>query len=468
MPENNTQVMAKRKNNRTLVIVLVLAVVLLGALAYFKAKQKPRGEQVEFVEVEKRTIRETVSASGKVFPAKEVKISSDVSGEVVELLIEEGDSVKAGQVLARIDPDAYQSAVERGTASLNTSKSEMARSKASVENFVAQLEQINAQLSNAKKIHARNEQLKKDGVISELDFEASLTNVQQLEANKRAAEASKRSAEQSVESARYNVKSSEAALKELRTSLNRTTIKAPTDGIVSVLAIEQGERVVGTIQMTGTEMMRIANFNSMEVQVEVSENDILRVQLKDTAEIEVDAYLEDKFTGVVTEIASSAMNTSVGGQVALTSDQVTNFVVKIRILPESYAHLIAGGTNIPLRPGMSAAVDINTQTDFDVLSIPIQAVTTREKDEKKNKDKDKSELDDDELLEVIFLYTDADTAKMVEVETGIQDNEFIQILAGLSEGDKVISGPYSAISRKLKNGSALREKEAKKEKEEEQ
>jgi HlyD family secretion protein len=461
--------MAKqKKKNRTLIIVLVLAAVILAALAYMKAKQKPRGEQVEFVEVEKRTIRETVSASGKVFPTKEVKISSDVSGEVVELLIEEGDSVQAGQVLARIDPDAYQSAVERGVAGLNTSKSEMARSKASVENFIAQLEQINAQLRNAKNIHARNEKLKEEGVISELDYEASLTNVQQLEANKRVAEASKRSAEQSVESARYNVKSTEATLKELRTSLNRTTIKSPTSGIVSVLAIEQGERVVGTIQMTGTEMMRIADFNSMEVQVEVSENDILRVALGDTAEIEVDAYLEEKFKGVVTEIASSATNTSVGGQVALTSDQVTNFVVKIRILPESYEHLITDNTSIPLRPGMSAAVDINTHTDFDVISIPIQAVTTREKDAKKGKEIDRSELDDDELLEVVFLYTDADTAKMVEVNTGIQDNEFIQILEGLEEGDKVISGPFSAISRKLKDGMQLREKEKKEDETEEQ
>lgn len=448
-------------------IVLVLIVLALIAAALIKSKQKPKGETVETTEVELKTIRETVSASGKVFPETEVKISSDVSGEVVELLIEEGDSVRAGQVLARIDPDAFQSAVDRGVASVNTSKSEMARSKASVENLNAQLEQIKVQLENARKIHSRNEQLKKDGVISELDFEASLTNVQQLEANLRASEASKRSAEQSVKSAEFNIKSAEASLNELRTNLSRTTIKSPTDGIVSLLNIEQGERVVGTIQMTGTELMRIANFESMEVQVEVSENDILRVSLGDTAEIEVDAYIEDKFLGVVTEIASSAANTATSGQIALTSDQVTNFVVKIRIIQESYADLVERGIKIPFRPGMSAAVDINTNTEFDVISIPIQAVTTREKDPKKGKKLDRSELEDDELIEVVFLYTEADTAKMVEVATGIQDNEFIQITEGLQEGDLVVSGPYSAISRKLKDGTNLEKKKNKDDEEEE-
>ncbi len=451
--------MAKKKNNRTLIIVLVVAAAALATLAYFKAKQKPRGEAVETEKVERRTIRETVSASGKVFPEKEVKISSDVSGEIVELFVEEGDSVKSGQVLARIDPDAYQSAVERGVASVNTSKSELSRSKAAVENTIAQLEQIKAQLDNARSIHQRNVKLREEGVISEQDFEASLTNVQQLEANKRAAEASKRSAEQSVESAKYNVKSSEASLKELRTNLSRTTITSPTDGVISMLGVEQGERVVGTIQMTGTEMMRIANFNSMEVQVEVSENDILRVSLGDTAEIEVDAYLEEKFLGVVTEIASSAMNTSGSGQVALTSDQVTNFVVKIRILPESYAHLVGNGSLIPFRPGMSAAVDINTNTVSNVLSIPIQAVTTREKDPKKGPGKEKSELDDDELREVVFEFTEADTARMVPVKTGIQDNEYIQVLSGLEGEETIVTGPYSAVSRKLESGMSLRKKE---------
>ena len=459
--------MAKRKNNRILLIILLVAIVLLLIFAAARAKKKPKGEEVEVSLVEKKTIRETVSASGKIFPEKEVKISSDVSGEIVELFIEEGDSVRLGQVLAKIDPDAYQSAVERGVASVNSSKSEMARSKSMVENSLAQMEQIQAQLDNARKIHERNRKLKEDGVISEQDFEASLSNVQQLEANLRSAEASKRSSEQSVQSAQFAIKSAEASLKELTTNLNRTTIKSPTDGVVSMLNVEQGERVVGTIQMTGTEMMRIANFNTMEVQVEVSENDILRVSLGDTADIEVDAYLDKTFQGTVTEIASSAANAATAGA-SLTSDQVTNFIVKIRILPESYQHLITESVQAPFRPGMSASVDINTETKYDVVSIPIIAVTTREKDDKKGKKIDRSELDESELQEVVFVYTAADTAKMVKVVTGIQDNEFIQILEGVELDEEVVSGPYSAISRKLKNGLALRKKKEKDEEEDDQ
>ncbi len=459
--------MAKRKNNRILLIILLVAIVLLLIFAAARAKKKPKGEEVEVSLVEKKTIRETVSASGKIFPEKEVKISSDVSGEIVELFIEEGDSVRLGQVLAKIDPDAYQSAVERGVASVNSSKSEMARSKSMVENSLAQMEQIQAQLDNARKIHERNRKLKEDGVISEQDFEASLSNVQQLEANLRSAEASKRSSEQSVQSAQFAIKSAEASLKELTTNLNRTTIKSPTDGVVSMLNVEQGERVVGTIQMTGTEMMRIANFNTMEVQVEVSENDILRVSLGDTADIEVDAYLDKTFQGTVTEIASSAANAATAGA-SLTSDQVTNFIVKIRILPESYQHLITESVQAPFRPGMSASVDINTETKYDVVSIPIIAVTTREKDDKKGKKIDRSELDESELQEVVFVYTAADTAKMVNVVTGIQDNEFIQILEGVELDEEVVSGPYSAISRKLKNGLALRKKKEKDEEEDDQ
>jgi len=443
----------KKKSSKWIILTLVGVLVLLMVIAAIKARQKPKGESVETAKAELRDIRETVSASGKIFPEKEVKISSDVSGEVVELFVEEGDSVKAGQVLARIDPEAYVSAVERAQASVNGSKSELARSRSSVENAIAQIEQIRAQADNARKIHERNRKLRQDGVISAQDFEASEANLAQLEANLRSAEASHRAAQQAVKSSEFNVKSAEASLKEIRTSLSRTTITAPTDGIVSLLNIEAGERVVGTIQMTGTEMMRIANFNSMEVQVEVSENDILRVTLGDTAEIEVDAYLDKKFKGVVTEIASSAANTASSQGIQLTSDQVTNFIVKIRILPESYAGL--SNQRMPFRPGMSATVDINTNTERQTLSIPIQAVTTRDKETQGDSTRAAKEK---ELLEVVFLMS-GDTASMVEVKTGIQDNEFIQVLSGVKEGDEVITGPYSTVSRKLKNGMAVSRKE---------
>jgi HlyD family secretion protein len=455
----------KKKSSKWIIWTLVVLLVILIAAAAIKARQKPKGEAVETEKVALKEIREIVSASGKIFPEKEIKISSDVSGEIVELYVEEGDSVKAGQVLAKIDPEAYVSAVERANASVSGAKSEVSRSKSAIENSTAQIEQIKAQLENTRRIHERNKKLKADGVISAQDFENSESTLLQLEANLRSAEATYRASQQSAKSAEFNVASAEASLKEIRTSLSRTTITAPTAGIISKLNVEQGERVVGTIQMTGTEMMRIANFNSMEVQVEVSENDILRVSVGDTATIEVDAYLNEKFKGVVTEMASSAANT--GAAQVLTSDQVTNFIVKIRILQESYSTL--HNNAMPFRPGMSATVDINTHTERDIIAIPIQAVTTREKeagDSTSMADKTMSSVAaDDEIDEVVFVY-DADTARMVKVATGIQDNEFIQILSGLEVGQEIITGPYSTISRKLKNGLALERKETKEEEKE--
>lgn len=456
--------MAKRKNNRILIIALLLIVVALVVAASIKAKSKPKGLEVEVETIELRTLKETVSASGKVFPEKEVKISSDVSGEIVELFVEEGDSVIMGQLLAKIDPEAYVSTVERGEAGLNNSKSNLAMQQSAINSSKAQVEQVEAQLDNAKKIHVRNEQLLKEGIISPADAEASDASLRQLEANLRSAQASYNSAIKSAEAAEYSVKSSEAGLRELKTSLNRTTITAPTNGIISKLNVEQGERVVGTIQMAGTEMMRIANFNSMEVQVEVSENDILRVALGDSVDIEVDAYLDETFRGIVTEIANSAANTGTGGQVVLTSDQVTNFVVKIRILPESYAQLLATTGNIPFRPGMSAAVDIFTETVWDAISVPIQAVTIRDMGLIGDIKVDDPEYEEDEQ-EVVFVF-DADTAMMVTVTTGIQNNDFIQIKEGLEKGMEVVKGPYSAVSRKIDNGDNIRRKDKdKKEKE---
>ncbi len=450
----------KKKSGKWLIWTLVILLVILIAFAAIKARQKPKGESVETEKVALREIRELVSASGKIFPETEVKISSDVSGEIVDLYVEEGDSVKAGQILAKINPESYLSAVDQASASVNASKSELARSKSSIENATAQIEQIKAQLDNTRKIHDRNKKLKADGVISAQEFESSESNLAQLEANLRSAEASYRSAQQGVKSAEFNVASMEANLKEIKTSLSRTSIVAPTNGIVSKLNVEKGERVVGTIQMAGTEMMRIANFNSMEVRVEVSENDILRVSVGDTAEIEVDAYLDKKFKGVVTEMASSAANTTNAlGQEQLTSDQVTNFIVKIRILSSSYAAL--ADKSMPFRPGMSATVDINTNTERDVIAIPIQSVTTREKEEKKGEKKETATTTAKKEIEEVVFVMEADTARMVKVETGIQDNEYIQILSGLEPGQEVITGPYSTVSRKLKNGIKVVRKEKK-------
>jgi len=461
--------MAKRKNNKLLWGLLVLVAILI-AVAAIKGGSKAKGERVSVEKVEKKDLKETVSASGKIFPETEVKISSDVSGEIVELYVEEGDSVKMGQILAKIDPEAVQSQVERGVASVNNAKAQLANANAGIlrnealhTQAKAQLAQIEAQLTNTKAIHERNIKLKAEGIISDADFDTSLSNLEALKANVRSSIAAVKSAEANLESARqsakasgFTVKSSEASLKEVRTSLSRTTIYAPTSGVVTMLNVEQGERVVGTMQMTGTEMMRIANLSSMEVQVDVSENDVLRVSLGDNVEIEVDAYLDRKFKGTVTQVANSA--TGAGNSASLTTDQVINFVVKIRIDADSYKDLIKNGKSSPFRPGMSASVEINTHTEEGAVSVPIQAVTTRE--DKKDKDKGSArkvknkEAEEDEIKEVVFVAS-GDTVKMVEVKTGIQDDSYIQILSGVSIGEEVITGPYAAVSKKLEQGDEI-------------
>ncbi len=448
--------MAQRKTRNWLLYALIGIIVILVVVVAIRNRNKPTGEKIVTEKVEARTIREVVAASGKVFPKTEIKISSDVSGEIVELYVEDGDSVFAGQVLARIDPEAVQSQVERAQASVNNAKANLADSKAAVKSQIAQREQIEAQLIAASAQQKRNEKLRADGVISELDYENSLSNLKALEANLRSAEASIQSAKERVRGAEFSIKSAEATLKELNTSLVRTTIFAPTNGIISRLDVEQGERVVGTIQMQGTEMMRIADLNAMEVRVDVSEGDIPRVSVGDEVEIEVDAYIDRKFKGRVTLISNSASNT--GTTVSLTSDQVTNFEVRIDIDPSSYEDLVSTNMEYPLRPGMSASVEINTATKENVLSVPIQSVTTREKEDvKRKKDKEGEEiaLTDDELREVIFVATEADTVRMIEVRTGIQNDSYIEITSPIEEGLEVVSAPYSAISRKLKSGDKV-------------
>ncbi|MCZ2101139.1 MAG: efflux RND transporter periplasmic adaptor subunit [Chitinophagales bacterium] len=445
----------KRKN--WLIYGSLGLLVLLAIIAIIKAQTNPKGTIVTVSDVQKRTIHESVSASGKIFPVTEVKISSDVSGEIVELYVREGDSVTVGQVLAKINPDAYLSAVQRGEASLNASRAQLAISKSQIESNKAQKEQILAQLENAKTIHQRNVQLKKDGVISQSELDQSLATQRQLEANLRAAEASIKSAQQNAEASEYSIKGANASLNELKTSLDRTTIKAPTHGIVSKLSVEKGERVVGTIQMTGTEMMRISNLNAMEVQVDVSENDILKVSIGDDADIEVDAFIGKKFKGKVTHIANSASNLStLGSQVS--TDQVTNFIVKILIDDHSYQDIITEKMKYPLRPGMSASVEIFTHAIQDAIAVPIQSVTIRENDEK---DQDNSGQDNplpsskSTPDEIVFLF-DADTAKMVKVVTGIQDDEYIHIKSGIESGQKVITGPYNVVNKELKSGDKVR------------
>lgn len=468
------------KKNRKLLYILIGTVAVLVAAGIYKARQKPKGEEITVEQVTRRSINETVSASGKIFPETEVKISSDVSGEIIDLYVKEGDSVVAGQILAKIKPDEYQSLVEQGEASLSTARSQRQITSSNVQGSSAQIEQLKAdrrrldsQLEVARNAHKRNETLYKDGIISTAEFETSKNTLAAAESALAAAEATLKSAESSLSSAKENVRVAEfginsatARLKELKTSLQKTIITAPVSGIISKLSVEKGERVVGTLQMAGTEMMRIANLHSMEVQVEVSESDILKVSLNDRVDIEVDAYLGRKMLGKVTEIASSASNVGTVAGLNLNSDQVTNFVVKIRIDPESYKDLVSDGRRYPFRPGMSASVDIYTHLAENALSVPIVSVTAQEDENQKKmkkqeeeeegpqKEEKKETVGADAVKEIVFVVV-GDTVAVREVKTGIQDNNHIEILSGLNEGETVVTGPYSAIARKLKGGTAI-------------
>ncbi|MFO7978417.1 MAG: efflux RND transporter periplasmic adaptor subunit [Bacteroidales bacterium] len=434
------------KTKKLLFISLALLVVLIVFLIVGRQAGwigTTEGVPVSVEQVEKRTIVQIVSASGKVQPVTEVKISPDVSGEIIVLNVEEGDYVEQGMLLARINPDMYVSALDRIVASLNTSKANLANAR-------ARATQAEAQFINATASFNRNKQLYDQNAISESEFDAA--RAQYL-----VAQAETEAARQSVVAAEFQVKSAEAAVTEARESLAKTNLYAPMDGTISRLDAEIGERVVGTSQFAGTEIMRIANLNNMEVLINVNENDIILVSAGDTASIEIDAYMGQKFTGLVTSIANSAL---VEG---LSLDQVTNFEVKVAILPESYQQLLKDQTaNIsPFRPGMSAIVDISTQRAGEVLSVPIQAVTVREKpgEEQDTLARASSEpaqgpREAAEMQECVFVFKDG-KAVLQPVVSGIQDSYFIQILEGLEEDQQVITGPYRTVSRTLNDGDAV-------------
>ncbi len=439
----------KKKN---LIIIISAVVAIIIVLAVLKSKgiigqDKKQKVVTEFVKL--TTIIETVSANGKIHPEKEVKITPYISGEVIELHVKEGDEVKKGQLLAKIDPEIYLSNYERMEASLQTQKANLANSK-------ARLAQSKAQFTNSKLSFERNEKLWKEQVISDSDYDAA-------KANYEVAEAEVQAARESIKAAEFQVASSEASLREAKENLNKTAIYAPTAGTVSRLNVEQGERVAGASQFSaGTELMRIANLNLMEAVVSVNENDIVRVSMGDTSLIEVDAYLNRKFKGIVTEIATSADVTGV------SADQVTNFEVKIRLIKESYQDLIPENqpSYSPFRPGMSTTVDIQTEIQKDILTVPIQAVTTRSdstgksvntrsSSDKNTGDSEENDDVDTDIKEYVFVYDDG-TAKMICVKSGIQDNTNIEIVNGLEEDQEIIVGPYRAVSRTLKNGEAVK------------
>jgi len=431
------------KSKKLLLIIGIAAVVLILVLAIGKKQGWFGNEGFLKVATEKgieREIVEIITANGKIQPETEVAISPDVSGEIVDLVVKEGDEVRKGQYLLKIKPEAYQMARNRAEASLNNAR--------------ARLKQSEAQLEMANLDYQRTSKLYEEEAISKSEFEQSLTNYNSALAEKEAAE--------------FSVMSAQASLDEADESLTKTSIYAPMSGTISSLSVELGERVVGTSMMSGTEMLRIADLNRMEVEVEVNENDIVRVTNRDTALIEVDAYPDTRFKGVVSEIPVSANTTGV------TTDQVTNFMVKILLLTESYEDKISERNPYPLRPGMSATADIQTDRRSGIYSIPIQAVTTRVDTSGAATQKQEQRIDQissdgsvssesipvetasssDEPMVVVFTVSEG-KALMKEVKTGIQDNNYIEITEGLNLDDDIIVAPYSAISRQLKNDLPL-------------
>lgn len=420
-------------NKKLKKILIIAGVLVIFLIIAFKAGWigKSKATKVAVSEVETRDVIETVSASGKIQPETQVKLSPEVSGEIVELNVKEGDIVKKGQLLCKIKPDILVSGYERSVASFNAQKAAVGSAK-------QQLAQAEANFKNAESRYKRNQTLYKDKYISASEFDAG-------EADYLTAKANLEAAKQGLIGAKFNLDQSGATVKEASDNLARTNIYAPVDGVVSKLSVEKGERVVGTAQMSGTEIMTIADLSSMEVNVEVNENDINRLSLGDTAIIEVDAFIGRKFKGIVTEIASSA--NIVGESV----DQVTNFAVKVKILPQSYEDVVLRDKlPSPFRPGLSATVDIQTKRKRGLV-VPIQSVTVREKE--KNEGDKEGEKPKAIAKEYVFI-AEGNKAKQVEVKTGIQDNQYI-IVEGLKEKQKVISAPYSAISKDLKDGADI-------------
>ncbi|MBD0296151.1 MAG: efflux RND transporter periplasmic adaptor subunit [Flavisolibacter sp.] len=431
----------------TLIVLLVVGKFLFGS--------QNEGVKVTAEKAAKRTIVETVNASGKIYPEVEVKISPDISGEIVELNVQEGDSVKKGQVLARIYADIYSSQRDEAAARVSQSQATVANSRAALDALKAQLEQD-------RLTYDRHKQLFDDKVISRAELE-------QYETKYRSSQAQYNAAIQNIRSLEAGTQSTKTSLVAANKNLGRTTLTAPMDGVISSLNVKKGERVAGNSFNVGTEMMRVADMSALEVRVDVGENDIVKVNIGDSADVEVDAYNNRKFKGVVTQIASS---TIISGIVqAATTNDVTNYEVRIRIDPASYADLMdpSKPRKFPFRPGMNASADIKTKRQENVLAVPITAVAARVKGSnesiedkrkatRKGSDEDKIADTDfsDELEEVVFVLKGDGMVEKRVITTGIQDISYIQVLSGLNEGEQVITAPYSAISKTLRTGTKVR------------
>ena len=427
-------------SKKTIYILLAGTIALIALLVVLSKKgiigNRDKGTSIEVANVNATTIVETVSATGKIQPEIEVKIASMVSGEIIALPIKEGQVVRKGDLLVKINPDLYTSGLNRSAANLSGARSG--------------LTQADANYKEAKLNYDRNKTLFDKGIISKSDWDKSVASYEVAKANQ--------------QSAYFNVQSASATVNEARDNLGRTIIYAPADGTISVLNVELGERVLGTQQMAGTEILRVANLNNMEVEVDVNENDIVKIKVGDEAKVEVDAYLKKQFKGIVTSISNSASS-------ELTADQVTNFKVKVRILKESYLDLLEGkpASYSPFRPGMTATVDISTKTRTNVLAVPISSVVVKSDTAalKDFKVEDKTEKivapKSDKKLECVFVKV-GDKAKIRIIKTGIQDDTNIEVISGLKKGDVVITGPYTTVSKDLNSGDkvTLEKKEEKK------
>lgn len=432
--------MTNKKKSRKAIWIAVAIIMIIAVVLVVTKKDK----DTIFVNVDQPTtenIISTVSASGKIRPETEVKIFSEVNGQVTELAIKEGDQVKAGDLLLKVDPEIYRTAVQRSDAALSSSRASLANAK-------ARQAQAEAQFILAQANFNRNKSLYESGAVSASEFEG-------VSSQFKVAQAEKEAAKESVNSARYSISSAQASKDEATENLSRTAVFAPQDGIVTALSIEKGDIILGTGMTKGDELMRISDLTVMEVDVDVNESDIVRVGLNDTTLVEVDAYPERKFKGLVTEIANTASNSSL-----MSTDQVTNFSVKIRILENSYADLLVGknASFSPFRSGMSANVDIQTSYINGAMAVPITAVTTRtDTTSLKSRDNEKADELDEEEFTVVFVKN-GEEAKIKVVELGLQNDEFYEIKSGLDEGDQVITGPYDAVSKKLEAGSKIRVK----------
>ena len=415
--------MNKKKLIWIIAIVLVLMIILIVGKKSGWFGDNGNYKEVEITKIELIDIIETVAATGKIQPEIEVSLSSEVSGEIIELPILEGQQVEKGDLLVRINPDLTQAALNQ--------------SQAGLQNVRALLEQAEASMKNSKLNYERNKQLFEKGVISKAEWDQSVTDYDMAQAN--------------VKSAYYNVQSAVANVKLTQDNLSKTNIFAPMSGTISKLSVELGERVVGTALMAGTEIVRVANLNNMEVEVDVNETDIVKVSLGDSTIVEVDAYLKREFRGIVTEIANSAENT-------ISADQVTNFKVKVRIIPESYADLTEGKPEYfsPFRPGMTATVDVITNKKEKVIGVPISSIVIKTDTTAGKKTRKKEVTSENiEKFECVFVKV-GEEAKLRVVTTGIQDDTNIEIVTGLNEEDEVITGPYNTVTKILEIGDKIK------------